>query len=75
MLFRSQLLEGMADIGAKGGKNPNMMDLIAKWRTGASKYGMASLQLYLLSYGAPILPVSDHIMKNSRMVMNLLSGH
>ncbi|PJE18051.1 MAG: hypothetical protein CK429_05365 [Mycobacterium sp.] len=69
-----QLLEGMADIGAKGGKNPNMMDLIAKWRTGASKYGMASLQLYLLSYGAPILPVSDHVMKNSRMVMNLLDG-
>ncbi|WP_205878915.1 hypothetical protein [Mycobacterium camsae] len=69
-----QLLEGMADIGAKGGKNPDMMDLIAKWRTGASKYGMASLQLYLLSYGAPILPLSDHIVKNSRMVMNLLSG-
>jgi hypothetical protein len=70
-----QLLEGMADIGAKGRKNPNMMDLIAKWRTGASKYGMASLQLYLLSYGAPILPVSDHIVKNSRMVMNLLDGN
>lgn len=70
-----QLLEGMADIGAKGGKNPNMMDLIAKWRTGASKYGMASLQLYLLSYGAPILPLSDHIVKNNRMVMNLLSGN
>ncbi|AKN16967.1 hypothetical protein B586_11075 [Mycobacterium haemophilum DSM 44634] len=43
------------------------MDLIAKWRTGASQYGMASLQLYLLSYGAPILPVSDHIVKNSRI--------
>jgi hypothetical protein len=70
-----QLLEGMADIGAKGGNNPNMMDLIAKWRTGASKYGMASLQLYLLSYGAPILPVSDHIVKNSCMVMNLLDGN
>jgi hypothetical protein len=67
-----QLLEGLADIGAKGGQNPNMMDLIAKWRTGASKYGMASLQLYLLSYGAPVLPVSDHIVKNSRMVMKLL---
>ena len=46
-----QLLEGMADIGAKCGKNPDMMDLIAKWRTGASKYGMASLQLFLLSQG------------------------
>ncbi|WP_262490961.1 hypothetical protein [Mycobacterium simiae] len=52
-----------------------MMDLIAKWRTGASKYGMASLQLYLLSFGSPILPVSDHIVKNSRMVMNLLDGN
>lgn len=70
-----QLLEGMADIGAKGGKNPNMMDLIAKWRTGASKYGMASLQLYLLSYGAPTLPLSDHILKNSGMVLNLLNGN
>ncbi len=66
-----QLLEGMADIGAKGGMNPNMMDLIAKWRTAASK-GVASLQLYLLSYGIPILPVSDHIMHNSRRVMKLL---
>lgn len=70
-----QLLEGMADVGAKHGKNPNMMDLIAKWRTAASKYGMASLQLYLLSYGAPILPVSDHIVTNNRMVMNLLDGN
>ncbi|ASL12218.1 hypothetical protein U8D42_28815 (plasmid) [Mycobacterium europaeum] len=70
-----QLLEGMANIGAKGGKNPNMMDLIAKWRTAASKYGMASLQLYLLSYGAPTLPLSDHILKNSGMVINLLNGN
>lgn len=66
-----QLLEGMADIGAKGGMNPNMVDLVAKWRTAASK-GVASLQLYLLSYGIPILPVSDHIMHNSRRVMKLL---
>lgn len=66
-----QLLEGMADIGAKGGMNPDMMDLIAKWRISASK-GVASLQLYLQSYGAPILPVSDHIMNNSRRVIRLL---
>jgi hypothetical protein len=66
-----QLLEGMADIGAKGGMNPNMMDLIAKWRTAASK-GVASLQLYLLSYGIPTLPVSDHIVSNSRRVIRLL---
>ena len=30
------------------GKDPDMMDLIKKWRIGASKYGLASLQLYLL---------------------------
>jgi hypothetical protein len=69
-----QLLEGMADMGLKFGKNPDMMDLIAKWRTGASKYGMASLQMFLLSQGAPALPLSDHILTNSRKVIQLLDG-
>lgn len=67
-----QLLEGMADAGATWGNNPNMMELIANWRAKASKYGMASLQLYLLSSGFPFLPLSHHIMKNSAKVMSLL---
>lgn len=67
-----QLLEGMADAGATWGNNPNMMELIANWRAKASKYGMASLQLYLLSSGFPFLPLSHHIMKNSTKVMSLL---
>ncbi|QNI09786.1 hypothetical protein GAN17_25690 (plasmid) [Mycobacterium kubicae] len=69
-----QLLEGMVDTAAKCGKNPNMIDLIANWRTKASKYGLASLQLYLASSGYPLLPVSDHIVKNSRTVMTMLAG-
>ena len=70
-----QLLEGFADIGQKYGNNPDMMDMIAKWRTGASKYGLASLQLFLLSQGAPFLPISDHIRTNSRKVMKLLDAN
>jgi hypothetical protein len=69
-----QLLEGFADIGRKYGKNPDMMDMIAKWRIGASKYGLASLQLFLLSQGSPILPISEHILTNSRKVIRLLKG-
>ncbi len=69
-----QLLEGMADIGQKFGKNPDMMDLIAKWRIGASKYGLASLQMYLLSQGTPLLPLSEHILSNSAKVLQLLDG-
>ncbi len=69
-----QLLEGMADTGKKYGNNPDMMGLIANWRAKASKYGLASVQLYLLSSGFPLLPVSDHIVKNSRKVMTLLDG-
>jgi hypothetical protein len=69
-----QLLEGFADIGRKYGKNPDMMDMIAKWRIGASKYGLESLQLFLLSQGSPILPISEHILTNSRKVIRLLKG-
>jgi hypothetical protein len=69
-----QLLEGFADVGRRYGKNPDMMDLIAKWRIGASKYGLASLQLFLLSQGTPILPVSEHILTNSRKVIRLLTA-
>ena len=70
-----QLLEGMADSALKVpkflGKNPDMMQLIAAWRTAASKQGEASLQLFLLSRRAPALPVSDHIVRNSRKVIKL----
>jgi hypothetical protein len=52
-----------------------MADLIAKWRTEASKYGMASLQLFLLAHETPILTLSDHIVTNSRNVMKLLDSH
>jgi hypothetical protein len=65
----------MVDTAAKYGKNPNMIDLIANWRAKASKYGLASLQLYLASSGYLLLPVSDHIVKNSRKVMKLLAGN
>lgn len=68
-----QLLEGFADIGRKSSKNPDMIDLIAKWRIGASKYGLASLQLFLLSQGMPILPISEYILTNSRKVIESLS--
>ncbi|WP_230589235.1 hypothetical protein [Mycobacterium kansasii] len=67
-----QLLEGMADVGRKYGNNPDMIDLIAKWHTGASKYGLASLQLFLLSQQCPLLTLSDHIVTNSRKVIRLL---
>jgi hypothetical protein len=30
--------------------------------------------LFLLSQGAPILPISDHILTNSRKVMKLLKN-
>jgi hypothetical protein len=69
-----QLLEGMVDTAAKYGKNPNVIDLIANWRAKASKYGLASLQLYLATSGYPLLPLSDHVVKNSRKVMKLLAG-
>jgi hypothetical protein len=41
---------------------------------GASKYGPASLQLFLLSQGSPALPLSDHILTNSRKVIQILDG-
>jgi hypothetical protein len=70
-----QLLEGMADLALKVGKNPDMMQLIASWRTAASKQGEASLQMFLLRRGAPVLPLSDHILKNSRKVIQLLDSN
>lgn len=67
-----QLLEGMVDHAAKCGKKPNIVDLIADWRAKASKFGMASPQLYLASSGYPLRPVSDHVVTNSLAVLKLL---
>lgn len=72
-----QLLEGMADLAQKipnfPGKDPNMMKLIAGWCWAASKHGEASLQLFLLRRRFP-LPLSDHILTNSRRMIQLLGG-
>ncbi len=70
-----QLLEGMVDFAAKYGGNPNMIELIAKWRTGAAKYGLAALQLYLGVVGYPFLPVGDHVVKTSKKVVKLLDAN
>ncbi|WP_254893858.1 hypothetical protein [Mycobacterium kansasii] len=69
-----QLLEGMVDFAEKYGGNPDMIELIAKWRTGASKYGLAALQLYLGVVGDPFLPVGDHVVKTSNKGMKLLDA-
>ena len=71
-----QLLEGMVDFAhklAKLGNKPDMLNLISSWRTAATKLGEASLQLFLLRRGMP-LPLSDHILTNSREVIQLLDG-
>jgi hypothetical protein len=72
-----QLLEGMVDLAPKipqfPGKDADMMKLIAGWRWAASKHGEASLQMFLLRRRFP-LPLSDHILINSRRVIQLLNG-
>jgi hypothetical protein len=50
-----------------------MMKLIAGWRWAASKHGEASLQMFLPRRRFP-LPLSDHILTNSRKVIQLLDG-
>jgi hypothetical protein len=71
-----QLLEGIADLAPKiqqfPGKDADMMKLIAGWRWAATKQGEASLQMFLMRRGFP-LPLSDHILNNSRKVIELLS--
>jgi hypothetical protein len=71
-----QLLEGMVDLAPKipqfPGKDADMMKLIAGWRWAATKRGEASLQMFLVRRGFP-LPLSDHILNNSRKVIELLS--
>ena len=51
-----------------------MMTLIAGWRWAATKQGEASLQMFLVRRGFP-LPLSDHILNNSRKVIELLSAN
>jgi hypothetical protein len=72
-----QLLEGMADL-AQGvptlpGQDRNMMKMLAGWRYAASGQGEASLQMFLHRRGFP-LPLSKHILSNSRKMIALLDG-
>jgi hypothetical protein len=71
-----QLLEGLADMGqklAKLGNKPDMLQLVAAWRTAATATGEGSLQLYLERRGWP-RPLSDHIIENgSKAVLRLLA--
>lgn len=73
-----QLLEGMADFAKKIPSGPkddrNMMKLIAGWRRAVIAEGDSSLQIFLHRRGFP-LPLSDHILSNSRKVMVLLEGN
>lgn len=72
-----QLLEGMADFAKKIPSGPkddrNMMKLIAGWRRAVVAEGDSSLQIFLHRRGFP-LPLSDHILSNSRRFMKLLDG-
>jgi hypothetical protein len=70
-----QLLEGMADLARSvptlPGQDRNTMKLLAGWRYAASGQGEASLQMFLHRRGFP-LPLSKHILSNSRRVIALL---
>jgi hypothetical protein len=72
-----QLLEGMADFARSVPEGPgddrNMMKLLAGWRHAAASQGEASLQLFLHRRGFP-LPLSKHILSNSRKVIELLDA-
>ena len=73
-----QLLEGMADFANKIPSGPkddrNMMKLVAGWRHAVISQGDSSLQILLHRRGFP-LPLSDHIVSNSRKVIKLLDGN
>lgn len=70
-----QLLEGMADFALSLPQGPgddrNMMKLLAGWRHAVISRGDSSLQIFLHRRGFP-LPLSRHILVNSRKVMKLL---
>jgi hypothetical protein len=48
-----------------------MMKMLAGWRYAASAQGEASLQMFLHRRGFP-LPLSKHILSNSRKMVTLL---
>ncbi|WP_234809151.1 hypothetical protein [Mycobacteroides saopaulense] len=70
-----QLLEGMADWALSAPQGPgtdrNLMKLLAGWRHAVVSEGDASLQIFLHRRGFP-LPLSKHILVNSRTAMKLL---
>ncbi len=72
-----QLLEGMADLALSLPQGPgddrNMMKLLAGWRHAVISQGDSSLQIFLHRRGFP-LPLSRHILDNSRKVMKLLDA-
>jgi hypothetical protein len=55
------------------GQDRNMMKMLAGWRYAASGQGEASLQIFLHRRGFP-LPLSKHILSNSRKMIALLDG-
>ncbi|OCB32796.1 hypothetical protein A9X02_24260 [Mycobacterium malmoense] len=73
-----QLLEGMADFARSvpegRGDDRNMMKLLAGWRHAVISQGDSSLQIFLHRRGFP-LPLSKHIVNNSRKAMKLLDGN
>ena len=52
----------------------NMMKLLAGWRRAVIAEGDSSLQIFLHRRGFP-LPLSNHILSNSRRVIELLDGN
>ena len=71
-----QLLEAMADLARSvptlPGQDRNIMKMLAGWRYTASGQGEASLQMFLHRRGFP-LPLSKHILSNSRKMIALLA--
>lgn len=69
-----QLIEGMTDFALSLPQGPgtdrNMMKLLAGWRHAVVSEGDSSLQIFLHRRGFP-LPLSTHILDNSRKVMKL----
>lgn len=70
-----QLLEGLADFALSvplgPGQDRNLMKLLAGWRHAAVSQGDSSLQIFLHRRGFP-LPLSKHILDNSRKAIELL---
>lgn len=73
-----QLLEGLADLALSVPQGPgddrNIMKLLAGWRHAVISQGDSSFQIFLHRRGFP-LPLSEHILDNSRRVIKLLHGN